>query len=161
MTSSAEDRPRLAITAGRGRPLHSVPPQATPGQVTGLRAEAQIAALGVGAWPAYGTAAWLSLEPTDPRCYAATLEAAELWRRMDADPDLSDAEWYAAVFGDARRVASQLAAATNRIRRMREIHEERAKPRPARQLKATPGWPPIAIPGQPGRYLVHGQETTA
>lgn len=161
MTRNAEDRPRLAIAAGRGRPLRSVPPQATPGQITALRAEAQIAALGILDWPAYGSADWLRLNPTDPRCYAATLEAAELHRRMDADPDLSDGEWYAAVFGDARRLASQLAAATNRLRRMREIRDARAQPRPAHQLKATPGWPPIAVPGQPGRYLVHGQETPA
>ncbi|MFE3786979.1 hypothetical protein [Streptomyces goshikiensis] len=160
MTSSTEDRPRPAVLAGRGRPLHSVPPQATPGQVTRLRAQAQITALGIADWPAYGTGEWLRLPPTDPRCYAATLEAAELWRRMDADPDLAADEWYAAVFGDARRVAAQLAAATNRLRGAREIRDARAQARPPRVLKATPGWPPIAVPGQPGRYLVHGQENS-
>ncbi|MER6484113.1 DUF2742 domain-containing protein [Streptomyces virginiae] len=157
--NSPDIRPRLAPPAGRGRPLRSVPPHATPGQVTELRAEAQIAALHVRDWPAYGTGDWLRLAPTDPRCYAAVLEAAELWRRMDADPDLPPAEWCAAVFGDARRLAAQIAAATNRIRTVKEIRDARAQPRPPHVLKATPGWPPIQVPGQPGRYLVHGQET--
>ncbi|MGW2438747.1 DUF2742 domain-containing protein [Streptomyces goshikiensis] len=161
MTSSTEDRPCLAIAAGRGRALRSVPVQATPGQITEVRAEAQVVALGVTAWPAYGSAEWLRLDPTDPRCYASVLEAAEQYRRADVDPDLSDADWYTAVFGDARRLAAQLAAATNRLRRMREIRDARAQPRPPHQLTATPGWPPIAVPGHPGRYLVHGQENPA
>ncbi|MFD9374665.1 hypothetical protein ACFWBH_03840 [Streptomyces sp. NPDC059999] len=158
MTSSTEDRPRSAMTAGRGH-LRSVPPHVTPGQVTGLRAEAQLAALGVAQWPTYGSIGWLQLDPTDPRCYAATLEAAERYRRMMADPDLPDAEWVAAVYGDARELAARKLAATRRIRSVREIRDARAQPRPAHPLKATPGWPPIAVPGQPGRYLVHGQET--
>lgn len=129
--------------------------------MTEIRAESQIVALGVTTWPAYGSAAWLQLHPRDPRTYAATLEAAEQYRRQDVDPDLPVAEWYAAVYGDARATAARIVAATRQIRTMREIRDARAQPRPARQLKATPGWPPIAIPGQPGRYLVHGQETTA
>lgn len=161
MTSNTEDRPRLAIAAERGRALRSVPAHVTPGHMTEIRAESQIVALGVTTWPAYGSAEWLRLDPAGPHCYAATLEAAEQYRRQDVDPDLPVAEWYAAVFGDARATAARLIAATRQIRTMREIREARARPRPARQLKATAGWPPIAIPGQPGRYLVHGQETTA
>ncbi|MFJ3978352.1 hypothetical protein [Streptomyces sp. NPDC090021] len=151
-------RPRLAPAAGRGRPLHAVPSQATPGQITGLRAESQIVALGVTDWPVYGSAEWLQLQPRDPRTYAAVLEAAELHRRLQADPDLPDAEWYAAVYGDARQIAAAVLAATRRVRSVREIRGARAQPRPPHILKATPGWPPIAVPGQPGRYLVHGQE---
>lgn len=157
--TSADARPRLASPAGRGRPLRAVPAQATPAQITSLRAEAQIAALDVRKWPAYGSGDWLRLDPADPRCYAAVLEAAELWRRMDADPDLPPAEWCAAVFGDARRLAAQVVAATNRIRTARQIRDARAQSKPPHVLRATRGWPPIAIPGKPGRYLVHGQET--
>ncbi|MCY0952090.1 DUF2742 domain-containing protein [Streptomyces sp. H27-S2] len=161
MTSSTEDRPRLAIAAERGRALRSVPAQATPGQITELRAETQIAALRVTDWPAYGSTPWLQLHPTDPRTYAAVLEAAEQYRRLDVDPDLPAAEWYTAVFGDARATAARIVAATRQIRTMREIRDARARPTSAHQLKATPGWPPIAVPGQPGRYLVHGQENCA
>lgn len=159
MTTSAEDRPRLAITAERGRALRSVPAEPTPGQMTEIRAESQIVALGVTTWPAYGTAEWLRLDPAGPHCYAATLEAAEQYRRQDVDPDLPVAEWHTAVYGDARATAARMVAATRQIRTMREIRDARARPQPVHQLKATPGWPPIALPGQPGRYLVHGQET--
>jgi hypothetical protein len=31
------------------------------------------------------------------------------------------------------------------------------RPKPAHQLRATPGWPPIAIPGQPGQYLTYDE----
>ncbi|MER5352770.1 hypothetical protein ABT093_20855 [Kitasatospora sp. NPDC002551] len=31
--------------------------------------------------------------------------------------------------------------------------DERRRFPPPRQLRATPGWPPIAIPGRPGQYL--------
>ncbi|MCB5166047.1 hypothetical protein LG634_14525 [Streptomyces bambusae] len=113
------------------------------------------------AWPSYGSAAWLQLPPEDPRTYAATLEAAEQYRRQDADPDLPPAEFCAEVYGDARALAARLLAATRRVRTAQEIRDARARPRPAHVLKATPGWPPIAVPGQPGRFLVHGQEKSA
>ncbi|MFJ6934467.1 hypothetical protein [Streptomyces sp. NPDC101132] len=159
MTSRSEDRPR-PVSAGRARALRVVPDNITPGQATALRAEAQIAALRVTTWPPYGSAAWLQMAPEDPRTYAATLEAAEQFRRQDVDPDLPPAEWCAAVYADARALAARVVAATSRVRTAREIRDARARPRPAHVLKATPGWPPIAIPGQPGRYLVHGQEAT-
>ncbi|MFD0434749.1 hypothetical protein [Streptomyces chartreusis] len=44
-------------------------------------AESQIRALNAHDVPEYGTREWLDLDPEDPRRYAATLEAAELWRR--------------------------------------------------------------------------------
>lgn len=44
-------------------------------------AESQIKALDVHDAPEYGSHEWLDLDAEDPRRYAATLEAAELWRR--------------------------------------------------------------------------------
>lgn len=35
------------------------------------------------------------------------------------------------------------------------------RPKPAHQLRATPGWPPIQIPGQPGRYLTYNESRQA
>ncbi|MFD5105719.1 hypothetical protein [Streptomyces cinereoruber] len=169
MTTRPQDRPRLA-DAGRGRPLRAVPDGVTPGDITALRAETQVAALGVDTWPAYGTPAWLQLNPQDPRCYAATLEAAELHRRaeaerhrldylMDNDPEA----WWSEITADANAYAATLGRtlAARRTAEELRVAADRARNRPPHQLRATPGWPPIAIPGQPGRYLVHGQETIA
>ncbi|MFK0225900.1 hypothetical protein ACIQUL_09040 [Streptomyces sp. NPDC090303] len=170
MTSRPQDRPRLADTAGRGRPLRVVPSNVTPGDITALRAETQITALGVTTWPTYGTPAWLQLNPQDPRCYAATLEAAELHRRaeterqrldslMDEDPEA----WWREITADANAHAATLgrSLAARRTAEELRVARDRAGNRPPHQLRATPGWPPIAIPGQPGRYLVYGQENTA
>ncbi|WP_236244524.1 DUF2742 domain-containing protein [Streptomyces sp. CC210A] len=150
------------------RRLRAVPDNVMPGEITALRAETQIAALGVDTWPTYGTPEWLRLNPRDPRCYAATLEAAELHRRaeaerqrldqlMDNDPETwwreitTEATSYAATRGRvlaARRTAEEL-----------RVARDRAHYRPPHKLQATPGWPPIAVPGQPGRYLTPGQES--
>jgi hypothetical protein len=164
--NSTTDRPRLA-DAGRGRPLRAVPENASAGQITALRAETQLAALGVQEWPVYGTAEWLRLSPKDPRCYAATLEAAELHRRATAERARLDqlAEddpeaWWREVTADADAEAAKLAHTIARRRTAREVRAARQH-RPPHQLHATPGWPPIAIPGQPGRYLTPGQETPA
>lgn len=146
MTShSNQDRSRLAFAAGRGRPLHAVPPNADAGEVTHLRAQAQIAALRVGGWPRYGTFDWLRLAPDDPRVYAGTLEAAELYR-------MGQEHLYANSYKRALetlRTAAEVAAARTGSTRTREPH----------QLTATPGWPPIQIPGRPGEYLTY-QETS-
>ena len=164
MTSRPQDRPRLADTAGRGRPLRAVPENVTAGEITGLRAETQIAALRVDTWPQYGTPAWLQLNPKDPRCYAATLEAAELHRRaeaerhrldwlMDNDPET----WWREVTADATTYAAARghALAARQTAEERRVARDRAANRPPHQLRPTPGWPPIRIPGQPGRYLTH------
>lgn len=112
-------------------------------------------------WPAYGTNEWYALDTRDPRKRFALFEAAERWRlqqlRQRWLDSLDDADWYAEVFGDARRVASQLVAATNRIRSFREIKDARAKAHPPHHLRATPGWPPIRIPGGDGRYLTYSE----
>ncbi|MFF2331849.1 MULTISPECIES: hypothetical protein [unclassified Streptomyces] len=166
MTSLPQGRTR-PVVAGRGRPLRAVPDRVTPGDVAALRAETQIAALGVSSWPPYGTAAWLQLSPKDPRCYAATLEAAELHRRaeterqradwlMDNDPEA----WWREITADANDYAARQGRAIAARKTAAEIRAAaaRASNRPPHQLRATPGWPPIAIPGRPGRYLVHQEQ---
>lgn len=142
MTShSNQDRPRLAFAAGRGRPLHAVPPDADAGEVTHLRACAQATALlrDGEAWPMYGTLPWLQLPPDDPRVYVATLEAAELHRMAD-ERRYADAR--------AQAVATRQAAAEQRLAQPRS-----SRTREPHKLTATPGWPPIQIPGRPGEYL--------
>lgn len=167
MTSRPQDRPRLADTAGRGRPLRVVPNGVTPGDITALRAETQITALGVTTWPPYGSAAWLQLNPQDPRCYAATLEAAEQHRRTEADRQRLDAlmdndpeTWWREITADANAYAATLGRTLAAQRTAEEIRVavDRARNRPPHQLRATPGWPPIAIPGQPGRYLTYREQ---
>lgn len=163
MTTRPQDRPRLA-DAGRGRPLRAVPENVTAGEITALRAETQVAALGVDNWPPYGTLAWLRLNPKDPRCYAATLEAAELHRRAEAERHRLDwlmendpETWWREVTADATTYAASRghALAARQTAEERRVARDRASNRPPHQLRATPGWPPIAIPGQPGRYLTY------
>jgi hypothetical protein len=135
---TTQDRSRLA-SAGRGRPLHAVPPNPSAGEVTHLRAQTQIAALRVNDWPPYGSVAWLRLAPDDPRVYAATLEAAELHR-----------------MGEERRYADSYEQALETLQTAAEAANARAgsmRRRPPHKLTPTPGWPPIAVPGQPGEYL--------
>lgn len=150
------------------RRLRAVPDNAMPGEITALRAETQVAALGVDTWPTYGTPEWLSLDPRDPRCYAATLEAAELHRRTEAErqrlDDLMDDDpvaWWREITAEANEHAARLAHAIAARRTAAELRvaRDRAHHRPPHRLRATPGWPPIAIPGQPGRFLTPGQES--
>lgn len=143
-------------------------PGVTSGDVTALWAEQQFTALGIAEAPEYGTAAWLKLRADDPRRAAAIIEAAELWRRyraretwldqlLDDDPE----RWFSIVTADADAQASRMAGALARQPTAAETEARRARDAPAHQLKATPGWPPIAIPGQPGRFLTPRQETAA
>ncbi|MEY2243199.1 DUF2742 domain-containing protein [Streptomyces sp. BF23-18] len=126
---------------GRGPALHSVPPEADAGQVTHLRACAQTNALGVGEWPTYGTAAWLRLPSDDPRVYVATLEAAEL-HRIHVERIYADAHTEAL---NVLQTAAEARAARTGTMRTQPVH----------QLTATPGWPPIRVPGRPDEYLTY------
>ncbi|SBV00561.1 Protein of unknown function (DUF2742) [Streptomyces sp. Ncost-T6T-1] len=152
------------------RRLRAVPENATAGDVTALRAEMQVAALRVDDWPPYGSPAWLRLDPKDPRAYAATLEAAELHRRADAERrrldwlmDNDPVEWWREITADANAYAGRQGHVIAARRTAEEIRTARdnANNRPPHQLRATAGWPPVAVPGQPGRYLTPGQESTA
>lgn len=112
-------------------------------------------------WPTYGTAEWYALDTRDPRKKLALFEAAESWRLhqlreaeddwlLDNDPD----EWWRRNMADFRAAAASTVRRLNIAReRTRAELDAAAKPRPPHVLKATPGWPPIRIPGQPGRYL--------
>ncbi|MEU3226515.1 DUF2742 domain-containing protein [Streptomyces sp. NPDC006976] len=167
------DQPRDGSTTtvpNTPRRLRAVPENVTAGEITALRAEMQVTALRVDDWPAYGSPAWLQLDPKDPRVYTATLEAAELYRRGEAErqrlEDLADSDpvaWWREITADANAYAARQGHAIARMRTAAEIRVARdnANNRPPHQLRATPGWPPIAIPGQPGRYLTPGQEKSA
>ncbi|MCX4780114.1 hypothetical protein [Streptomyces sp. NBC_01264] len=143
--------------------LKAPPPEIAthdPNEIAGLWADAKRLYLAED-YPPYASPAWQALHPDDPARLASVLEAAELWRKQwDALEYLPTADWYAHVYGDARRLTSQVIAATNRLRAYREIQAARSRREP-HTLEATPGWPPIAIPGQPGRWLTHRQEMAA
>jgi hypothetical protein len=97
-----------------------------------------------GVFPKYGSAAWRALHPDDPKRLAAALDAAEMWRKY------GDEEALLAWFREASRPRPSVAD-----RRTKAELDEAAQPQPAHQLQATPDWPPIAIPGQPGKYLTN------
>ncbi|MFE0132054.1 hypothetical protein ACFWY6_10825 [Streptomyces sp. NPDC059037] len=109
--------------------------------------------------PEYGSLAWLRLRPSDPLRAVAVLRAAELWRRhrayevwldgLDAD------EWFREITADANAYAASIAGALARRRTAAEMRVAQSRRRPPHRLVATPGWPPIRVPGEPGRYLKH------
>lgn len=100
-------------------------------------------------FPKYGSPQWRSLPPDDPRRLASALEAAELWRKYGDEEALL--AWF-------RSLKSYTSVA---VQRTRAELDQAAKPKPAHRLEATAGWPPIAIPGQPGRYLTYSARKEA
>ncbi|WP_330347506.1 hypothetical protein [Streptomyces sp. NBC_00582] len=119
---------------------HPEPADVDPDAITELWANAK-AAWTIRDFPKYGSREWIALTPDDPRRLAGALEAAELWRK----------------FGDEEELIAWLKNLGRRPNlvdtRSRAELDELAKPKPPHQLQATPGWPPIRVPGQPGRYL--------
>lgn len=69
--------------------------------------------------------------------------------------------WYMDTFAEARIEARKLIPAIAAMKSARAVRDARAKPGPIHELRATQGWPPIAIPGRPGwrRQLVNGKQT--
>ncbi|MFD7772429.1 hypothetical protein [Streptomyces sp. NPDC059787] len=69
-------------------------------------------------------------------------------------PEYGTAEWCALPPRDRRRFAALILAA-ERSQQQRPLVDRTESPRrrPWR-LQATPGWPPVAIPGAPGHHLV-------
>ncbi|MHC0434026.1 DUF2742 domain-containing protein [Streptomyces sp. O3] len=122
---------------------------------TALWAAAQ-AELLPGTFPAYGSDAWRELPPTDPRRYAAALVAAESWRRQQVRENwlasLDDDAWHREVTRDALDAVRRMRLSARPVRA--EL-DALARPLPPHRLTATPGWPPVAVPGQPGRYLTY------
>jgi hypothetical protein len=114
--------------------------------------------------PAYGTREWQQLDSNDPRKAAAILTAAESWRRFGHE-DLSVIEaaemWrrYGSEVVQWFKEASTPHAPIAERKTVAEL-EALAKPKPARPVQASEGWPPVAIPGRPGWYrcLVDGRQ---
>lgn len=100
-------------------------------------------------FPKYGSREWIALGPEDPRRLAGALEAAEMWRKYGDEEELI--AWL-----------KNLGRPVNLVgHRTRTEMDALAKPKPPNQLRATPGWPPIAVPGQPGHYLRHTSKEAA
>ncbi|MFF0623592.1 hypothetical protein [Streptomyces sp. NPDC004296] len=122
-----------------------------------------------GDFPAYGSPQWCVLPLESPARLAAVVDAAEAWRRhaseqarlealQESDPDA----WFREVTADANSEAQRT---IRRLGLSRSLDaSERAKrrrPLPPHQLRATPGWPPIAVPGRPGHYLTYPADRAA
>jgi hypothetical protein len=119
-----------------------------PDALTGLWANAKLA------WtardfPKYGSHAWIELGPDDPRRLASVLEAAEMWRKYGDEEEL--VAWL-----------KNLGRSPNLIgHRTRAELDQAAKPKPPHRLRATAGWPPVRVPGQPGKYLTYRAQKAA
>ncbi|MBE1601297.1 hypothetical protein [Streptomyces stelliscabiei] len=111
-----------------------------------LWASARVSELldGQGDPPKYGNREWQELPNGDPRKAAAMITAAEMWRRYGDEQELMT--W----FRDAYRNREPLAG-----RRTLAELDALARLKPAKPVQATPGWPPIALPGRPGWYRCH------
>ncbi|MFC8429879.1 hypothetical protein [Streptomyces sp. NPDC057253] len=140
---------RCGEQSDRTSPSPTPEPEAVdPDALTELWANAKIA------WtardfPKYGSPQWRALDPGDPRRLAGALEAAEMWRRH------GDEEELVAWLKNLGRTPNLFGHRTRR-----EL-DEAAKPKPPHQLRATPGWPPVAVPGQPGTYLRYSDKEAA
>ncbi len=116
--------------------------------------------------PVYGSVAWQQLRANDPHRAAAIITAAEEWRRhrvheqwldglLDTDPE----QWFRYVTAEADAAARKILPALARRPTMEELRA-RARSVPPRPVRASPGWPPVVLPGRPGwrRHLVNGQQ---
>ncbi|MFD8697587.1 hypothetical protein [Kitasatospora purpeofusca] len=121
--------------------------------------------------PAYGSPAFAALAPADPRREAALVTAAEAWRQQaEQAPEAIHARLRTdLVLGERARAAwaaEDEAAWKTLVRTVRawsnhptalELAEQRTRAAAAahRPVSASPGWPPVAIPGQPGWHRHH------
>lgn len=136
------------VSAASGSTVTSLPQDEhhiDPGDIVALWAEARTIFY-ADEFPPYASKAWRALRPDDPRRLAGALDAAEKWRKFGDEDALL--EWF-------RDVSSRSFSADAKT--LAELTEAR-KPKPPHQLHATPGWPPVAIPGRPGRYLTYIDE---
>lgn len=154
MTEIKETPALVAQSEGPGNLLsggsENTVAQIDPGDIAALWADAKSLYL-ADDFPKYASAAWRALHPDDPRRLAAALNAAECWRKYGDEDALL--QWFRDV---SQRAAYNLASSKTHA----ELTEAR-RPRPAWVLRATPGWPPIAVPGGRGRYLTYTPERRA
>lgn len=156
MNGNAETRQRHTggspkVSAAGGSTTPSLPqdrPHIDPGDIVALWAEARTAFY-ADEFPPYGSKAWRALRPDDPRRLAGALDAAEKWRKYGDEDALL--QWFRDANARGYTAEGKTAA---------ELAELR-KAKPAHVLEATPGWPPIRIPGGNGRYLTHIPERRA
>lgn len=98
--------------------------------------------------------------PVDYRAVTRTWARVQVRALVGAGPHppaYGTAEWLALPPRDRRRFAALILAAEQaQQQRPRPARRETPRPRP-RPLQATPGWPPVAIPGAPGHYLTAGE----
>lgn len=124
--------------------------QIEPGDIAALWADAKSLYL-ADDFPKYASPAWYTLHPDDPRRLAAALNAAELWRKYGDEEALL--QW----FRDVSQRAKDVRASSKTYAELQEAR----RPKPPHVLKATPGWPPIRIPGGRGRYLTYTEGRAA
>lgn len=114
--------------------------------------------------PAYGTPEWQRLAGDDPRKAAAILTAAESWRRYGHEDMtvIKAAEMWRKYGDDVLQWFKEASAPHAPIADRKTIVEwdALAKPRPPRPVRATSGWPPVAVPGRLGwyRHMVDGKQ---
>jgi hypothetical protein len=147
--------PLDCIAADCGKDLHTVetpelePPIVDPDEFVQLWADAK-ALFFAEDFPKYGGPEWRALAPDDPKRLAAALYAAECWRKYGDEEELI--AWFRSAFHSRPSLAE---------RRTRAELDAAAKPKQPHQLQATPGWPPIRVPGKPGRYLTYSEGRAA
>ncbi|MES9523140.1 hypothetical protein [Streptomyces capoamus] len=125
-----------------------IAPEIEPGDLAALWANAKTAWVARD-FPKYGSQAWIALGPEDPRRLAGALEAAEMWRKYGDEEELI--AWLKNLGRTPNLVGHRTRAELDAL----------AKPKPPWQLRATPGWPPIRVPGKPGRYLTYTEGRAA
>jgi hypothetical protein len=100
-------------------------------------------------FPKYASEQWRQLHPDDPRRLAGALDAAENWRKYGDEEALM--QW----FRDASAPTEPLWA-----RRTLAELDAMAKHRRPHDVIATPGWPPIRVPGTGNwRHNLDGRQT--
>lgn len=102
--------------------------------------------------------------PVDARQATACWARAQI-RAFAGDgpiPEYGTAPWLCLPERDPRRYAALIVAAEQSRPRHRERpRREPTRRRPPHELRATPGWPPVAIPGCPGAYLTASERKAA
>ncbi|MFG2914605.1 hypothetical protein ACGF0D_17160 [Kitasatospora sp. NPDC048298] len=121
--------------------------------------------------PEYGSPAFAALPPGDPRREAALITAAEAWRQQAEEAPLylhasmrtnivlgeqARAAWVAEDEASWKRLVRTVRAWSNHPTAL-ELAERRTRAAEAarRPVSASAGWPPVAIPGQPGWHRHH------